>query len=63
MTYAVLAGPCRDGFTGSFIMNKAKYRHEPDGEPVRVAKWMFQCIEPNPPRGCDVDAARSHPPR
>jgi hypothetical protein len=44
-------------------MNKGKYRHEAAGEPVRVAKWMFQCVEANPPRGCDVDAARSHPPR
>jgi hypothetical protein len=54
---------CRDGFTGSFVMNEAKYRRVPKGEPVRVAKYMFQCLDPNPPRGCDLDAAKRDPPR
>jgi hypothetical protein len=33
------------------------------GEPVRVAKFMIQCIEPNPPRGCDMESAKRDPPR
>jgi len=53
----------KDGFTGAFIMNRAKYRGEKMGEPVRVAKYMFQCLEPNPPRGCDLEAAKRDPPR
>ena len=53
----------KDGFTGAFVMNRAKYRGEKMGEPVRVAKYMFQCLEPNPPRGCDLEAAKRDPPR
>jgi hypothetical protein len=44
-------------------MNDAKYRRVSKGEPVRVAKYMFQCLEPNPPRGCDLEAAKRDPPR
>eukprot|EP00959_Pyramimonas_sp_CCMP1952_P111476 2331903-Pyramimonas_sp.AAC.1 len=53
----------KDGFTGAFVMNRAKYRGEKTGEPVRVAKYMFQCLEPNAPRGCDLEAAKRDPPR
>ena len=56
-------GMYRDGFTGAFVMNAAKYRREKPGAPVRVAKYMSQCVEPNPPRGCDLEVARMDPPR
>lgn len=51
------------GFTGAFVMNRKKYAGEKRDSPVRVAKYMFQCIGPSPPRGCDTDAAKADPPR
>ena len=51
------------GFTGAFVMHRKKYAGEVKGSPVRVAKYMFQCIGPSPPRGCDTDAAKADPPR
>mmetsp|Transcript_43600 Transcript_43600/g.52740 ORF Transcript_43600/g.52740 Transcript_43600/m.52740 type:complete len:500 (-) Transcript_43600:385-1884(-) len=53
----------KDGFTGAFVMNKAKYKSESKGSPVRVAKFMIQCLDKSPPRGCDAKAAKLNPPR
>ncbi|KAK3266862.1 hypothetical protein CYMTET_24549 [Cymbomonas tetramitiformis] len=60
---AMYSNMYRNGFTGAFFMNKEKYRGEAKGSPVRVAKYMFQCLDPKPPRGCDLAAAKRDPPR
>jgi hypothetical protein len=44
-------------------MNRKKYARERRESPVRVAKYMSQCVTPSPPRGCDTDAAKADPPR
>jgi hypothetical protein len=53
----------KDGFSGDFIMTQQKYTKLPRNSPIRVAKYMSQCISDSPPRGCDLEAAKADPPR
>ena len=53
----------KDGFSGDFIMTQQKYSKLARNSPIRVAKYMSQCISYNPPRGCDLEAAKADPPR
>ena len=53
----------KDGFNGDFIMTQQKYSKLARNSPIRVAKYMSQCLSDSPPRGCDLEAAKADPPR
>ena len=53
----------KDGFSGDFIMTQQKYSKLARNSPIRVAKYMSQCLSDSPPRGCDIEAAKADPPR
>ena len=57
------SGMYNGGFTGDFVMAREKYRKLARNAPVRVAKYKIQCLDPNPPRGCDLSAASGAKPR
>ena len=57
------SGMYAGGFNGDFVMSREKYRKLARNAPVRVAKYKIQCLDPNPPRGCDLGAATGEKPR
>ena len=42
-------------------MTQQKYSKLARNSPIRVAKYMSQCLSDSPPRGCDLEAAKADP--
>lgn len=56
-------GMYRGGFTGDFVMSRAKYRKLKRGGPMKIPKYKTQCLQGGARDDCDPVALRADPPR
>ena len=56
-------GMYRGGFTGDFVMSKAKYKKLKRGGPLKIPKYKTQCLQGGARDDCDPVALRADPPR